>query len=85
MTTLALTSPQLWHLNKAELRPTGSLSGTVTALAYVNPGSEAVSVTAVRTPFCRDFIQARDVINTPRSGTLLLSPTVNTLKRVKME
>lgn len=47
-----LKSPQSWHLNKGELRPTGSLSDIVIALAYVNPGSEAVSVIAVKTLFC---------------------------------
>lgn len=52
-----LKSPLLCHLNNGELHPTGSLSGIFTAAAYVNPGSEAVSVMPVKTLFWNDLIQ----------------------------
>ena len=54
-----LKSTEWWHLNKGELHPSGSSSGIFTAPAYVNPGSEAVSVIGVKTLFCRDFIRCR--------------------------
>lgn len=53
-------SPLMCHLNKGELRPTGSLSGVFTALACANPGSEAVSVMLVKTLFWNRLIQRRD-------------------------
>lgn len=55
-----LKSSLWWHFNKGELHPTGTLSDIFTATAYVNPRSEAVSVIAVKTIFCRDFIQCGD-------------------------
>lgn len=55
-----LKSPLMCHLNKGELHPTGSLSGIFRAPAYVNPGSEAVSVMLVKTLFRNHLIQCRN-------------------------
>lgn len=51
-----LKSPLMCHLNKA----TGGLSGIFRAPAYVNPGSEAVSVMLVKTLFWNHLIQCRN-------------------------
>lgn len=47
-------------LEQRELHPTGTSSGIFTAQAYVNPGSEAVSVIGVKILLCRDFVQRKN-------------------------